>query len=99
MVSLPPPIRGDGPDQRHVDFVSTELIGYFDEIFADDEYIQALELNEEEKALAWMDRGVVDLAQYFDAKRMASGDDANNLTYETMKGIVSRLVYRLCQYY
>ena len=72
VVGLHPPTRGDGPRSRHDEFMTTELLGYFDELFTDDKYISNLKLNEEEEFFACLDRGVSDLSDYFDAKTLAS---------------------------
>ena len=86
VVGLHPPTRGDGPRSRHDEFMTTELLGYFDELFTDDKYISNLKLNEEEEFFACLDRGVSDLSDYFDAKTLASRHipEAQNLSYETI---------------
>ena len=99
VIGLTRPTRGDGPQLRHGDFVATELLGHFDEIFTDDIYISALKLNEEEEFYACLDRGVTQLSDYFDAKRDASRHipEAQDLSYETISGVVQKLVYQICQ--
>ena len=51
--------------------MSSELVGWVDELFEDDVYLSNLKTNKEERYYAWVDRGVRDIEDYFKVKNIA----------------------------
>jgi hypothetical protein len=100
-------VRGDGFDQRHVEFLLTELCAFFDELFHDDKVINeigGIERGSIEESYAKADRGMVEMGDYLTAKTKAlqqnsiDADDLTGLPYSELLPVVSALIFNICSW-
>lgn len=102
LLDLPIPEKGDGPFERHIDFMLTEIYSHFDDIFMDDLILatRIREISEEEEQCAKIDRCIglnSSLTEYFTTKEAVlsqSGLDSTiSATYEKLSKLIPPIIF------